>query len=192
MTIFRLLAVTSGLVTFVGTDVALSQTAGHGSHRVAPNSNSYAGQDARSVTSLSADEVKDYLAGKGMGLAKPAELNGFPGPAHVLELADALGLTPDQRLAVERSKERMLVRAKSAGERYVSAEMAVDAIMRSREPKSADVAARLAAADAVRAEIRMAHIEAHLEITPLLSAEQRMKYAELRGYSAVAASPHKH
>jgi Spy/CpxP family protein refolding chaperone len=144
------------------------------------------------VTSLSADEIKDYLAGKGMGLAKPAELNGFPGPAHVLELADALGLTPGQRSAVERSKDRMLVRAKSAGERYITAEMALDALMRSSDPKSADVAARVAAADAVHTEIRMAHIEAHLEITPLLSAEQRKKYSELRGYAAVAAPSHKH
>lgn len=192
MSIFRLLPLTAVFVATIGVGCALSQTAGHGAHGVAPSANSYAGQGARTVTSLSADEVRDYLAGKGMGLAKPAELNGFPGPAHVLELATELALTSEQRLAIEQAKSRMLVRAKSAGERYVTAEMAVDALMRSSDPKSADVAARLAAADAVRAEIRMAHIEAHLEITPLLSASQRSKYSVLRGYAAVAAPPHKH
>jgi hypothetical protein len=31
-----------------------------------------------------------------MGMAKAAELNGYPGPAHVLALAKPLGLTDDQ------------------------------------------------------------------------------------------------
>jgi len=50
----------------------------------------YVGQEQREIKSLSPDEVKDYLAGKGMGLAKAAELNHYPGPAHVLELASQL------------------------------------------------------------------------------------------------------
>ena len=43
------------------------------------------------VNALSPDEVQQYLAGAGMGYAKAAELNHFPGPMHVLELADKLG-----------------------------------------------------------------------------------------------------
>jgi hypothetical protein len=48
----------------------------------------YAGQQDRAIAGLSADEVKAFLDGRGMGLAKPAEVNGYPGPMHVLELAD--------------------------------------------------------------------------------------------------------
>ena len=44
----------------------------------------YAGEERREIKSLSPQEIGDYLAGKGMGLAKAAELNGYPGPAHVL------------------------------------------------------------------------------------------------------------
>src|SRR4051812_3345086 len=57
----------------------------------------YAGQEQREIKSLSADEVKDYLAGKGMGMAKAAELNEYPGPLHVLQLASELNLSPEQK-----------------------------------------------------------------------------------------------
>ena len=57
----------------------------------------YVGQESRGIKALSPEDVDAYLAGKGMGLAKAAELNGYPGPAHVLELASQLSLTSDQR-----------------------------------------------------------------------------------------------
>jgi hypothetical protein len=36
-----------------------------------------------------------------MGLALAAELNGYPGPIHVLQLSDKLGLTPEQKARVQ-------------------------------------------------------------------------------------------
>ena len=54
---------------------------------------SYAGQEMRAIKSLSPQEVADLLAGRGMGLAKAAELNHYPGPRHVLDLARELDLT---------------------------------------------------------------------------------------------------
>ena len=52
----------------------------------------YAGDAGREIKALSPEEVKDLLSGAGMGYAKAAELNHFPGPAHVIELADKLGV----------------------------------------------------------------------------------------------------
>ena len=46
----------------------------------------YAGEEAREIKALSTAETKSYLSGEGMGLAKAAELNGYPGPSHVLAL----------------------------------------------------------------------------------------------------------
>jgi hypothetical protein len=57
----------------------------------------YAGFQQRTVKALSEQEIADLRAGRGMGLALAAELNGYPGPAHVLEKADALGLSSAQR-----------------------------------------------------------------------------------------------
>src|SRR5262245_16502456 len=61
----------------------------------------YVGQELREIKAMSPQEISDYLSGKGMGLAKAAELNGFPGPAYVLELATQLNLTTDQKIKTE-------------------------------------------------------------------------------------------
>ena len=53
----------------------------------------YSGQQGREIKALSAEETADLLAGRGMGAARAAELNHFPGPAHVLELQAQLGLS---------------------------------------------------------------------------------------------------
>ena len=57
----------------------------------------YAGMQNRSLKALSEQQIEDLRAGRGMGLAMAAELNSYPGPAHVLELASALNLSEDQR-----------------------------------------------------------------------------------------------
>ena len=61
----------------------------------------YAGQQSREIKALSANQAQDILEGKGMELAKAAELNGYPGPMHVLELAQALQLNQEQRASTQ-------------------------------------------------------------------------------------------
>jgi len=53
----------------------------------------YAGMQTRPIKALSEQQVADLGAGRGTGLALAAELNGYPGPSHVLELADKLDLS---------------------------------------------------------------------------------------------------
>jgi hypothetical protein len=55
----------------------------------------YAGMQMRLIKALSEQQIADLKAGRGMGLALPAELNGYPGPIHVLELSDELGLSAE-------------------------------------------------------------------------------------------------
>ena len=57
----------------------------------------YQGQQPRVIKSLSQSDIEGYLNGKGMGLAKAAELNHYPGPRHVLDVADKPGLTDRQK-----------------------------------------------------------------------------------------------
>ena len=40
----------------------------------------YAGQQTRAIKALSDDDIAALRAGEGMGMAKAAELNGYPGP----------------------------------------------------------------------------------------------------------------
>ena len=56
----------------------------------------YAGLETRAIKSLSEQQIGDLNAGRGMGLALAAELNGYPGPSHAIELAGQLGLSADQ------------------------------------------------------------------------------------------------
>jgi hypothetical protein len=151
----------------------------------------YAGQESRSVTTLSAADIAELERGGGWGLAKPAELNGFPGPAHVLELAEKLELTPLQRQRVEKIFKRMQQRAKSIGVRYIAAEAALDEAFRSgKAARSGALQTRLRDAERLRAELRRAHLQAHVETTPLLSEAQIKKYAELRGYAGGSHAQH--
>jgi hypothetical protein len=56
----------------------------------------YAGLQNRSIKTLSDQQIADLNAGRGMGLALAAELNGYPGPLHAIELASDLRLSPEQ------------------------------------------------------------------------------------------------
>jgi hypothetical protein len=73
----------------------LCLTASSTLHAAWPPASPYAGQQ-QSVKALSDEEMSTLLSGQGSGFAKPAELNGYPGPAHVLELAGPLGLDAPQ------------------------------------------------------------------------------------------------
>jgi hypothetical protein len=68
----------------------------------AQSSRPYAGMQARAIKALSAEQIADLKAGRGLSLALAAELNGYPGLRHVLELVEQLGLTDQQRADVQR------------------------------------------------------------------------------------------
>src|SRR6186997_2537671 len=86
----------------------------------------YAGQQARPVKALSDQQIADLKAGRGMGLALAAELNGYPGPSHLLELADQLALTADQRAIVKGMFEAMRAEAIPLGESLIAQETVLD------------------------------------------------------------------
>ena len=144
----------------------------------------YAGQTARTIKSLSSDDVAELLAGKGMGLAKAAELNGYPGPAHVLELADRLALSPPQRAATEALFARMQADARTVGARLVAEERALDESFAAKTITPEGLAAATAAIAALQGRLREVHLRAHLDQVAILDGAQASRYAVLRGYAA--------
>ena len=80
----------------------------------------YAGLETREIATLSEKDVDDLLAGRGWGFALAAELNGYPGPAHVLELAEELALTETQRVEVQAIFDAMNARARVLGAEFVA------------------------------------------------------------------------
>lgn len=143
----------------------------------------YAGQESRAIKALSQDEQSDLLAGKGMGFAKVAELNGYPGPAHVLELAHALSLTPEQRAKTETLFKQMESQAKLLGRQVVDAEKSLDELFASNTITLATLSESLTAIGALQAKLRAVHLKAHLEQARILSSDQIARYQSLRGYA---------
>ena len=86
----------------------------------------YAGMQQRAIKALSEQQIADLRAGRGMGLALAAELNGYPGPLHVLELADQLQLSVDQRRRVGELIEVMKADAVPVGEELIEHEKELD------------------------------------------------------------------
>jgi len=142
----------------------------------------YANQQEREIKSLSAEEVQGYLAGKGMGLAKPAELNGYPGPAHVLEMAEQIGLTAQQRSRTQALFDAMQAKAAASGRQWIEEERALDRLFASRTATPANLALSLERIAALQAKVRAAHLEAHLAQADILTAAQVEAYVRLRGY----------
>ena len=144
----------------------------------------YQGQEAREIKALSDREVQGYLAGGGMGFAKPAELNHYPGPKHILELAESLALTNAQTEAVQLSFGRMHERAVVLGAQLVELERQLDQLFAQASADDAALHALVLETARVRGELRYTHLRAHAEMKPLLTEDQIMIYDRLRGYGA--------
>lgn len=80
------------------------------------------------MKALSKEQIADLEAGRGMGLALAAELNGYPGPLHVLELAKALDLTDEQVSRTKKLLERMKAEAIPIGRRLIDEEATLDSL----------------------------------------------------------------
>ena len=148
----------------------------------------YAGQEKRAVKALSEVEVADLLAGRGMGLAKAAELNGYPGPAHLLENAKALKLTPAQRAAIEAIRARMAEAAAALGREILARERALDTAFAEARIDAAQLSAMAGEIAALMGRLRAVHLAAHIEARPLLSPQQIADYNKLRGSTGTPES----
>jgi hypothetical protein len=142
----------------------------------------YAGQQTRAVKALSDDEIAALRKGEGMGMAKAAELNGYPGPAHVLQLAGPLGLTDAQRRDVQAIFNRMSAAAKPLGGELIAQEQILDQLFATREITPDRLAAASTAIAELQGRLRAVHLSAHLETRALLNTDQIARYEQLRGY----------
>lgn len=164
-------------------DIAAQHRAGGGDHgRAVAPPQAQAGFGGREIKALPTGEMDDLRAGRGMGLALPAERNGYPGPMHVLEHADALGLSADQHREVTASFAAMRERAVAAGAAVIEAERALDRLFADRRATKAAVADATARAGAARAALRAVHLDAHLDTATLLTEAQIEIYVQRRGY----------
>ena len=130
-----------------------------------------------------------------MGFSLPAELNGIPGPLHVLQLRDRLSLTPAQASDVGQIREEMTSAAQRLGASVIQAEAGLDHAFRNGTADETSIRAMTTRIGALNADLRAAHLMAHLKTRRLLTDVQLAAYNSARGYSAQesgGASPSGH
>jgi Spy/CpxP family protein refolding chaperone len=154
---------------------------------LADSTSPYAGQETRDIKALAPEDVDAYLSGRGMGLAKAAELNGYPGPAHVLALATELDLSPEQKQRTEALFTSMEAKAADLGHALIEQERKLDQQFASKAATREAVAAILQRIGELQAEVRGAHLQAHLAQLEILTPSQVARYQQLRGYTAADA-----
>jgi Heavy-metal resistance len=154
----------------------------HSAATHAPTASAYAGEQTRSIKALSASETKGWLEGQGMGLARAAELNGYPGPMHVLELRRPLRLSDAQMQATEELMQKHKAEVRRLGAELVDAERRLDSAFVNKSITPEALAALTRRIGELQAQIRDSHLQTHLKQTALLNEEQIASYASLRGY----------
>jgi len=157
----------------------------------------YASQERRAIKALSEEEMQALLSGQGMELAKAAELNHYPGPRHVLDLATPLQISEPQRAETQQIYDRMHQKAVRFGALLIDKERELDHLF-ATETVDAQTLQHLTKHIAqLQGDLRLAHLQAHVEMKRVLSREQIDTYDTLRGYTvstgAVPQSePHHH
>jgi hypothetical protein len=152
----------------------------------------YAGMQQRPIKALSEQQIADLKAGRGMGLALAAELNGYPGPAHLLQLADKLALSGAQRDRINQLFDDMLAEALPIGAKLIEQETALDEKFAARTITPDDLKVMTAQIGATQAELRTTHLKYHLKTPQILSAQQTRQYVILRGYALDMPMQHHH
>lgn len=166
------------MAALLSSDPALAEERHHEHIHSSP----YAGEQTRDIKALSKDDIDELLRGGGWGLAKAAELNGMPGPTHVLDMAAELNLSAEQIERSRRIRDAMRLKAKQIGERFVAKEAELETRFRVGDVTETELAARVSEIEAIRAKLRTAHLVAHIEIARILSTKQIERYAVLQGY----------
>jgi len=143
----------------------------------------YSGEQHRNIKALSPSDIQSLEAGKGWGLAKSAELNGVPGPAHLLELKNQIHLSAQQVEAIQAVWNAMNRSAIEHGRRYLATETKIEQFFAETNNDEETLNTLLKKAAEQLATLRYVHLKAHLQVKPLLTKQQILQYQALRGYS---------
>jgi Spy/CpxP family protein refolding chaperone len=143
------------------------------------------------VPGLGIDEIEELRQGHGMGQARVAEVQGYPGPRHVLDAwhAGELALTSEQSAQVQAIMRVMTREAQRLGVLVLDAERGLADAFRSGRIDASTLRADLERITALRSELRLVHLQAHLETRAVLDPDQLARYADLRGHAPKGVAP---
>ncbi len=147
-------------------------------------SSKYVGQEKRDIKSLSDEDIKELKAGAGWGLAKAAELNGLPGPKHILEMKKEIELTPEQEKKVVALFNEMNKEAIALGNKLIEYEKDLNSRFAERNIDEKVLGELLTIISEIYKSLRYTHLSAHLKTPSILTEDQIKNYNKLRGYSS--------
>jgi hypothetical protein len=152
----------------------------------------YVEQMASPIRGLSIQEVDDLLEGRGAGYARTAELNSYPGPRHLLDLAEPLTLSPVQIAQFTRIFNSMEREAQSIGADIVEAEQHLSASFADTTISDETLSHQISDLADLYGQLRGVHLQAHIQSRSLLTEEQIAHYNTLRGYNQAATDAPSH
>ena len=144
----------------------------------------YIGQEKREIKSLSNEDIKELRTGAGWGLAKAAELNGLPGPKHILEMKKEIKLTAEQEKMIIALFKDMNKEAIRLGNKLIEYEVELNNRFAERNIDEKMLDELLGKISETYKSLRFTHLSAHLKTPSILRENQIEKYNKLRGYSS--------
>lgn len=144
----------------------------------------YIGQEKRDIKTLSDADIKELRAGGGWGLAKAAELNGLPGPKHILEMKEEIELTDEQEKKIIALYKDMKKEAIGLGNKVIEYEEELNIRFAERNINEKELAELLGNISETYKKLRFTHLSAHLKTPSILTESQIKQYNTLRGYSS--------
>jgi hypothetical protein len=145
------------------------------------------------IQALSREEIGQLERGGGLGHGRAAELNHYPGPGHVLDLGDELGLEPDQVARLSAIEARLRADTAPLGARILEQQRQLETSFASATAEPKRIRRLTLAMAETEAKLRASHLTAHLDTRAVLSDAQLARYEFLQGYTDAAApapSPH--
>jgi hypothetical protein len=154
----------------------------------------YREQLASEIRGLTAKEIEDFREGRGMAFARAAELNGYPGPGHILDAVEAgqFHLSSDQLIAVQQLFEGMSGEVQRLGAAILKEEQGLETAFCARTIDATDLREHVARIAALQGELRAVHLSTHLATRALLNNDQIEHYNQVRGYMGSDAGPDQH
>ena len=144
----------------------------------------YIGQEKREIKSLSESDIDELKNGRGWGLAKAAELNGMPGPIHLLEMKEEIKLSPEQIRKIKDIYQRMKGQAIPLGLKLIKLERMLNNHFAKGTITEKILDELLGKIAHVYKQLRYTHLAAHLETPDVVTPQQIALYNRLRGYSS--------
>ena len=112
----------------------------------------------------------------------------MPGPTHLLDLTDEIGLNAAQVATLRAIKQEMTAQAKPLGEQLIALETELDRQFASGVITDTSLRDLLTQIAETRSELRYTHLATHFKTLPLLTVQQTAAYNSLRGYASAVTN----